>query len=231
MTPGWLEIVSYVAIILAVFCSLAIVADMLARCGQKMWIMNLVWPITALYLGPVGLWAYWMLGRSNPRKAGHELPSGGDHAGDHKPFWRTVLVATSHCGAGCAIGDVVGESAIFLVGFTLFSSKLLTAYAVDFALAYGLGIVFQYFTIAPMRNLGVRDGLMAAAKADTISLVAFEVGMFAWMALNRLVFFATPPEPNTATFWFLMQVAMIVGFATSYPANWWLVKRGLKEAM
>ncbi len=29
----------------------------------------------------------------------------------------------------------------------------------------------------------------------------------------------------------MMQLAMIVGFATSYPANWWLVRRGIKEAM
>jgi len=24
---------------------------------------------------------------------------------------------------------------------------------------------------------------------------------------------------------------MILGFLTSYPANWWLVKKGIKEAM
>jgi hypothetical protein len=33
------------------------------------------------------------------------------------------------------------------------------------------------------------------------------------------------------TDWFLMQIAVIVGFATSFLANWWLVKAGLKEAM
>jgi hypothetical protein len=29
----------------------------------------------------------------------------------------------------------------------------------------------------------------------------------------------------------MMQAAMICGFATSYPMNWWLIRRGLKEAM
>lgn len=82
-----------------------------------------------------------------------------------------------------------------------------------------------------MRHLGVWDGLVAALKADTASLIAFEVGMFAFMALNRLVLFTTPPEPNTAAYWFLMPLAMAVGFATSYPANWWLVEAGVKEAM
>jgi Domain of unknown function (DUF4396) len=29
----------------------------------------------------------------------------------------------------------------------------------------------------------------------------------------------------------MMQVAMFFGFATSYPVNWLLLKRGVKEAM
>ena len=110
-------------------------------------------------------------------------------------------------------------------------SPLLTAYVVDFALAYLLGIAFQYFAIVPMRQLGPWQELKEAIKADTLSLVAFELGMFGWMALPRLVFFQTPPEPTTAVYWFMMQIAMVVGFLTSYPMNWWLVQRGFKEAM
>lgn len=56
--------------------------------------------------------------------------------------------------------------------------------------------------------------------------------MFVFMAINRLVLFPySPPEPNSVTYWFLIQIAMIVDFATSYPANWWLVKSRIKEAM
>jgi hypothetical protein len=33
-----------------------------------------------------------------------------------------------------------------------------------------------------MRGLGLKDGLIAAAKADFISLSAFEVGLFSWIA-------------------------------------------------
>ena len=224
MVPDWLWMLSIVALALAVLSAGAIAFDILAGRRQKMWVMNLVWPITALYFGPLGFWAYARMGRAPARAVGK-----GD--GAERPFWQTAFIATSHCGAGCVVGDTVGEWGIFLAGLTLFGSKLLTAYAADFTLAYLLCIIFQFFTIAPMRKLGVRDGIVAALKADTISLVAFEVGMFAFMAVNRLLLFESPPEPNTATYWFLMQVAMIVGFATSYPANWWLVKSGVKEAM
>jgi hypothetical protein len=240
MPPTWLETASFAVLLTSVVCALVIVADLVGGRRQKMAIMNLVWPITALYMGPFGLWAYWSLGRSPNRhlKDGQgQSPSEGAEAehdrekGNRRPFWQTVFIATSHCGAGCTVGDTIGETAIFLLGVTLFGSTLLTAYLVDFTLAYLLGILFQYFTIAPMRNLGLRDGLIAAAKADTISLVAFEVGMFAIMAVNQLLLFTEPPKPNSATYWFLMQIAMIVGFATSYPANWYLVRAGLKEAM
>jgi hypothetical protein len=36
---------------------------------------------------------------------------------------------------------------------------------------------------------------------------------------------------DMAEFWSTMQVAMIFGFLTSYPVNWWLLRAGLKEKM
>jgi hypothetical protein len=29
----------------------------------------------------------------------------------------------------------------------------------------------------------------------------------------------------------MMQIGMVVGFFTSYPLNWWLIKTGWKEAL
>ena len=95
-----------------------------------------------------------------------------------------------------------------------------------------LGLMFQFFAIAPMRGLGFRAGIKAAAKADILSLSAFEVGPFGWMALMSFVFFPDPHlTPVTPVYWFLMQIGMIIGFATSCPANVWLINRGIKEAL
>ena len=69
-------------------------------------------------------------------------------------------------------------------------------------------------------------------KADTLSLTSFEVGLFGWMAIMQLVLFPVEHiHPDHAAYWFLMQVGMILGFFTAYPVNWWLIKRGIKEAM
>jgi hypothetical protein len=225
MAPHWLEPLATASVVGSIACAVIILLDITIRRGQPMAIMNVVWPITALYLGPLGLWAYWRLGRPGPEGKHH------GHEGPKRPLWQAAIVGTTHCGAGCVVGDLIGEWAMFLTGFRLFGSMLLTAFVVDFALAYAFGILFQYFAIAPMRKLGVIDGLVAAIKADTISLIAFEVGMFGVMALNQMVLFDHPPHPTTMTYWFLMQLAMIAGFLTSYPANWLLIKLGIKEAM
>jgi len=29
----------------------------------------------------------------------------------------------------------------------------------------------------------------------------------------------------------MMQIGMVIGYFTSYPVNWWLIEKGIKEAM
>jgi hypothetical protein len=150
-----------------------------------------------------------------------------------RPRWATMAIEVSHCGAGCTLGDVISEWLIYAFALSVAGRVLVTEYIGDYVLAVALGIVFQYFAIAPMRGLGLRDGLKAAAKADFLSLTFFEVGLFGWMALMAFVFFPAPHHlmPNSAGYWFLMQVGMMIGFLTSWPANVWLVNRGIKVPM
>jgi hypothetical protein len=83
-----------------------------------------------------------------------------------------------------------------------------------------------------MRHLAAGEGLKLAAKADFLALSAFEIGLFGWMAIMRLVLFLSPHlATNTAAFWFLMQVGMLIGFVTTYPVNWWLIRYGIKDVM
>ena len=49
-----------------------------------------------------------------------------------------------------------------------------------------------------MRGLSLGQGIVAAIKADTLSLTAFEVGLFGWMALMRFVLFQPPIHPGRA---------------------------------
>jgi uncharacterized protein DUF4396 len=226
--PGWLAVLAWAWLIGCGLCAIVIIADTyLARHRQRMPVMEAVWPVNALYLGPAAVWAYLRWGRRPPAGA---RPAQGDPPA--KPGWVSTVVSVMHCGAGCTLGDIVAETVIFATGLAIAGTALWAEYTGDFLLALALGIVFQYFAIAPMRGLPLGTGLWQAAKADVLSLTAFEVGLFAWMALMAFVFFPHPRlHPDNPVYWFLMQIGMVIGFVTAYPVNAWLIRRAIKERM
>jgi hypothetical protein len=272
MPPAWLTAVAWAYLSVCFACAGVIGYDIaVGRRWQPMGVMNAVYPITALYFGPLALAFYWRWARAGRRLRAAPAPVSrpaalrpamapagmrahdGQHAGDSaagghgadrtghppssgkqgKPRWAVMATEVSHCGSGCVLGDVISEFVIFALALTIAGTALWAEYLGDYILALVLGIMFQYFAIAPMRGLGVRDGLRAAAKADVISLTAFEIGLFGWMAVMTFVLFPAPHQlmPDTAAFWLLMQIGMIIGFATSWPANVWLLRRGIKVPM
>ncbi|WP_244438914.1 DUF4396 domain-containing protein [Paraburkholderia dilworthii] len=125
--------------------------------------------------------------------------------------------------------------AVWFGWHTLFAEKTFAVWIADFIVAFLLGVLFQYFTIKPMRDLSVRQGLVAALKADIASISAWQIGMYGLMALIQFFWFkpAYGGIANVASpeFWFAMQLAMLAGFATSYPVNWLLIRSGVKEKM
>lgn len=74
-------------------------------------------------------------------------------------------------------------------------------YILDFALAYLLGILSQYFAIKP------RGGWRPCSLSSS----------------------PTRAQPDHAPSWFMMQIAMALGLLTTYPVNIWLVRRGIKH--
>jgi len=228
---GHLEAIAWASLSLALLSAVAIAID-LRRHPQHMWIMNVVWPLSALYAGPLAAWAYFRLGRL----ASHERVNAArsrDESPPHKrkPFWQSVAIGTTHCGSGCTLGDIVAEWLVFFLPVALFGSHVFGTWVLDYVLAFLFGIAFQYFTIKPARGLSVSDGLKSALKADALSLSAWQIGMYGWMAVVLFVIFDPAPDKTSPVFWFMMQLAMIAGFLTSYPVNWWLIRRGIKERM
>jgi hypothetical protein len=121
--PNWLAVLGIISLVLGFACAVVIGIDLLAH-PQPMAIMNAVWPITALYFGPVAVGWYCALGRATRWKRERKLP-----------FWKSIIVEATHCGAGCALGDLVAEFAIYRTRFVIAGSALLTDYVGDFVLA------------------------------------------------------------------------------------------------
>lgn len=244
MIPAWLHTLSIVVLLLGFMCAVVIAADLVWH-KQHMWIMNVVWPVTALFGTVWVVWQYFTYGRlaedarAKAAMARHEpMPSK-----KFTPFPVMVANGALHCGSGCTLGDIVAEWLVFLMpgiavwfGYgRLFGDRIFAVWVLDYLFAYAFGILFQYFTIAPMRNLGFAEGIWAAVKADTLSLTAWQVGMYGFMAFAYFYLFGSllgiKLTVDTVEFWFMMQIAMICGFLTAYPVNWWLIRMGLKEKM
>ncbi len=247
--PFWAETVGWVSLGTAFASALVIAADeFLGGYRQSMAIMNFVHPITALYWGPVWVWAYFTKGRrgstkvmmAKARRLASRLDDGeppgprpeSDAAG-RLTTWN-VAEAVSHCGAGCTLGDIAGEWIVWGLGTWMLGATgtLGPEYIWDFPLAWAIGVLFQYFTIVPMRPevAGIK-GAWLAMRADTLSILSFQLGLFGWMAISHLLLWSSAPPIGSSVHWWMMQVGMAVGFFTAWPVNRWLVRVGWKEKM
>jgi len=240
-----MHVLAIISLIVAFLCAVLIALDEAVRHPQHMWIMNVVWPITALFGSLVTLWGYLRYGRLATRARSTPALRKGENPPSKRetPFPIMVGKGASHCGSGCALGDIAAEWLAFLapavaVWFgwrSLFNEKMFAVWLLDFAFAFTFSIAFQFFTIRPMRKLSVGQGLLQALKADTLSLTAWQIGIYGFMAIAQFVFFrrlvGVPLKVDSVEFWFMMQIAMIAGFITSYPVNWWLLKRGIKVSV
>lgn len=231
--PLWFTVLASASLVIGIACAAWVAVDV-ARRPQPMKVMSVVWPVTMLFGGLLGLGFY--------RAAGRAPRPGADSPGD-APFAVSVAKGSSHCGAGCALGDLIAEwlafaiPAVAVIGgwHWLFDDKMFAVWVIDFVLAFVIGIAFQYFAIAPMRKQSAGRSLLDAVKADAASITAWQVGMFGVMALLQLVLFPLwwggRAPVDSPEFWFAMQWAMLAGFATSYPVNWLLIRAGVKERM
>ena len=196
---------------------------------QSMPIMNIVWALTMLWSSWIGLIAYISFGRQKqtpmPMNSNMDM-SNGDMMMPKKHKWQGVALSTLHCGAGCTLADIIGESITSGLGLSL-----TIGWSLDYILALIIGVYFQYTAIQQMGKVKPKIAINRALKSDVLSLTAWQVGMYGFMAIY-LAYFATGEIDRTSSeFWFAMQLAMMAGFIFSYPMNILLIKIGLKHSM
>jgi len=110
MIPAWLHMLSVAFLVLGALCAAAIAVD-LVRHPQHMWIMNVVWPVTALFGTAWIVWQYFTYGRlAEHAKAKAAMDRGEKMPSKTKtPFPVMVANGALHCGSGCTLGDIVAE--------------------------------------------------------------------------------------------------------------------------
>ena len=70
--------------------------------------MDVVWSVTALYPGPLGLWAYHKVGWLSTKESARRAQEAGEEPpGKRKPFWQMVGVSATPCGAGYTLAVII----------------------------------------------------------------------------------------------------------------------------
>ena len=102
---------------------------------------------------------------------------------------------------------------------------------VEYVAGFVVGLfVFQALCMKPSFDGSYWRAVKGTLLAETLSMNAVMAGMIPVMVIlmSRDM---SAMEPSSVRFWGTMSLAFVVGTVTTYPVNWWLVKRGLKHGM
>ncbi len=131
-----------------------------------------------------------------------------------------------HCVAGDGVGILAGA---------VIASVFHLPKGADIALEYALGFSFGWSIFQSLFMRGMVGGSYTRALSSTffpelLSMNCLMAGMVPAMTLAMKSVPASH-EPSEPAFWFVMSMALLVGFITAYPMNWWLVSRHMKHGM
>lgn len=219
--PGWLTPVAWVYIALCLASVVVIAADIYgAHRRHATRSSELVWVTSALYLGPFAVW--WYLKRGRTAATASSAPVAPrpevDCASSH-----TVVRALLPGGSASAVAHLVAVPVVAWAGWTIAGLAMwpmILVIAVLVILILALYEVTDSRAASPgaPRTLSVWAGVGIAV----VTVAAFDIGMVGWMLL--LHFNDAMPGITESTFWFLMQIGIVIGLATGYPAVRWLVR-------
>lgn len=152
--------------------------------------------------------------------AGH--PAHHGHHAAAPSLDRIAFLATLHCLAGCAVGEVAG----MVIGTALgFSNGETIALAVVLAFLSGYA-----FTMLPLlrAGFGFRAASRLALLADTASITVMEI-------VDNLVMLAIPGAMDAPLdsflFWGSLAAALAIAGVAAFPLNRWLIARGQGHAV
>ncbi len=201
-------------ILVAIF-TLFVAVDI--RTTPEALVMKVGFVVITLYSGPFGALLYALSCRK---------PMPGTHEQFVAVKWRQVVGSTMHCVAGDGIGILAAATVTSLLRLPM---------AVDLVAEYVAGFVFGWTIFQALFMKGLMGGSYGGALRSTFVPEFLSMnGVMGGMAAVMVTWMTRDPaamEPTSAHFWFVMSIALSVGFVVAFPINWWLVDRGLKHGM
>lgn len=212
--PDWLSPVAWTYLTLTLLSAVVISVDVHLRRRRHAGadaVSGLVWISSALYLGPVAVLAYLRRGRDE--SASTPVTRADDGA--------TALGVLPGGGAS-AVAHLLAVPLVAAAGWTIAGLEMWPMILVIAVLAIAMLTIYERVSRRPGSTAG-RVSTGAAVVAAVLTVVAFDVGMVGWMLVlhvNNLM-----PAVSEGSFWFLMQIGVLAGLLTGYPAVRWLARR------
>jgi Domain of unknown function (DUF4396) len=169
------------------------------------------------YTGVVGAFLY-VLGCREPLPGTHEQYTAAQ--------WRQTLGSTMHCVAGDGVGILAGAVISSVFGISGMAEMILE-YVLGFAFGW---TIFQALFMRDMAGGTYLRALKSTFMSELLSMNLLMAGMMPTMMILRM-YVPAADNPLTPNFWFVMSMALLVGFIVAYPMNWWLVANHLKHGM
>ncbi|MER9326840.1 DUF4396 domain-containing protein [Mesorhizobium sp. M0488] len=174
--------------------------------------------LVTLYMGPLGLLLY-VLADKEPRP--------GEHEDFTRPLWKQGAGSTIHCVAGDATGIILAAVVTATLGLPMWLD-LIVEYVSGFA--FGL-FIFQSLFMKSMMGGTYWENVRKSFLPEFISMNFMMAGMAPVMSFLMMGRDMRAMEPTELLFWGVMSIGVIAGFMLAYPANAWLVARGLKHGL
>jgi len=208
----------WVWFVLAALSTLYVAWDNFVRGNPEPVVMRAGWVLVTLYMGPVGAALYVLADKE---------PAPGTHEDFVRPLWRQGVGSTVHCVAGDATGIILAAAVVTSLGLPMW---------LDLVIEYAAGFGFGYFIFQALfmrRMLGGSYGraLRQTLLPEWLSMNTMAGGMFFGMTLLMMGRDMRAMNPSEPQFWFVMSMTVILGFATAYPINVWMVGQRLKHGL
>ena len=174
--------------------------------------------LVTLYMGPFGLLIYVLADKE---------PHPGEHEQFTSPLWKQGIGSTIHCVAGDATGIILAATVTALMGLPMWID-LIVEYVAGFS--FGL-FIFQSLFMKKMMGGTYWENVRKSFMPEFISMNAMMAGMAPTMSFLMMGRDMRAMDPLELVFWGVMSLGVMVGFATAYPFNVWMVKKKIKHGL
>lgn len=230
-----IESVAIVWMLISVLGSLWTTMHIFSRMRYLSLLTKIMWILTVLVLGPIGIWIYVISYVNSPwMKANGKILC-------MRPVWKQVLVAdvmglsfggSSIIGVqyimmliGLPLGIVPEKSGMYLIG---------NPEIILMVVSYIMVFILNRYCFVPTMFIEMKDISYIHAKKEAVvpvvvSISSIFIGIaFSMWWLSR-VYVPRIPEEDYILWWGFMNLSVLIGGVIAYIPNWILVKYGKKS--